>query len=191
MKTRDTILVALFAALTAIGAFIKIPIPYVPFTLQFFFCALSGMLLGAKLGALSQMLYVGLGLTGLPIFASGGGIGYIFNPTFGYLIGFILAAYIIGKISERIKDLTLLKSFIASISGLFVIYLIGVPYLYLIFNFYLDKPKSVHYVVLYGCLSFLGSDLAKACTLSIIAVRIMPILKRTNLVNSFPVKIDN
>jgi len=100
-NTRDLILVALFAALTAVGAFIKIPIPYVPFTLQYFFCALAGIILGSKLGALSQIIYVAVGLVGAPVFTDGGGITYIFKPTFGYLIGFIVAAYVIGKIREK------------------------------------------------------------------------------------------
>lgn len=82
MKIRDLILVAMFAALTAIGAFIKIPIPYVPFTLQFLFCAFAGMILGARLGALSQIIYVAIGLAGIPVFTEGGGIGYVFKPTF-------------------------------------------------------------------------------------------------------------
>lgn len=73
-NTRDLILVAIFAALTAIGAFIKIPVPYVPFTLQYLFCALAGMILGSKLGALSQIVYVAIGLAGLPVFTEGGGI---------------------------------------------------------------------------------------------------------------------
>ena len=79
-KTRNLIIVAMFAALTAIGAFIKVPIPYVPFTLQYLFCALAGLVLGSKLGALSQIVYVAIGLSGVPVFTEGGGIGYIFKP---------------------------------------------------------------------------------------------------------------
>ena len=73
MKARNLILTALFAALTAIGAFIRIPFAFSSITLQFFFTAMAGLLLGAKLGALSQLLYVVLGLVGVPIFAAGGG----------------------------------------------------------------------------------------------------------------------
>ena len=68
LKTKDMILIALFAALTAIGAFIKIPTPLVPFTLQYLFCAYSGILLGAKHGLYSQLLYLGVGLMGFPVF---------------------------------------------------------------------------------------------------------------------------
>ena len=110
LATKEIILVALFAALTAAGAFIKIPIPYVPFTLQFLFCALAGILLGAKLGGLSQISYVAMGLIGIPVFTEGGGPAYIFQPTFGYLIGFIMGSYVIGKITETMDLLTFWKA---------------------------------------------------------------------------------
>jgi biotin transport system substrate-specific component len=68
--------IALFAALTAIGAFIKIPLPYVPFTLQVLFVFFAGSLLGSERGMQSQLVYVGIGLAGFPVFTQGGGIGY-------------------------------------------------------------------------------------------------------------------
>ena len=117
MKTKNLILVSLFAALTAVGAFIRIPIPFVPFTLQYLFCAFAGILLGPKLGALSQIIYVGMGLIGIPVFTEGGGIAYVFKPTFGYLIGFIVAAYVIGKIAEKIQDITIPQGFYGNIVG--------------------------------------------------------------------------
>ena len=98
MKTRDLIYCALFAALTAIGAFIHFQFMHATITLQCFFTAMAGLLLGARLGALSQALYVGLGLVGLPIFAAGGGFSYVFNPTFGFLLGLIPAAWVIGRL---------------------------------------------------------------------------------------------
>ena len=77
---------SLFTALTAVGAFIKIPIPVVPFTLQFLFTILAGLLLGARLGAVSMGAYAFLGLAGLPIFAEGGGFWYVLKPSFGYIL---------------------------------------------------------------------------------------------------------
>ena len=74
LTIRQMIFVALFAALTAIGGFIRIPLGPVPFTLQFLFSAYAGVLLGARLGLYSQILYVGIGLLGIPIFTRGGGI---------------------------------------------------------------------------------------------------------------------
>lgn len=101
IKTRDLIYCALFAALTAIGAFLHFQLFQATITLQFFFTAMAGLLLGAKLGALSQLLYVVLGLVGVPIFAAGGGFGYIFNPTFGFLLGLIPTAWSSARSRKR------------------------------------------------------------------------------------------
>ena len=178
MKTRDLVLTALFAALTAVGAFIKIPIPYVPITLQFMFCAFSGLLLGAKLGALSQGIYVGLGLAGLPIFTAGGGIGYIFNPTFGYLLGFILCAFVIGKVSERIKKISIINMFAVVLLGLFIVYLIGVPYLYGIFNLYIGSHKTITWVLYNGFVLTIWKDIILSFMIAGIATRLIPLLRR-------------
>ena len=82
-KTTSLLLCALFTALVAMGAFIRIPTPLVPLTLQLWCTTMAGMLLGPKLGAISVLVYVLLGLIGVPVFTMGGGIGYIFQPTFG------------------------------------------------------------------------------------------------------------
>ena len=81
-KTKSLIYCGLFTALIAVGAFIKIPVPVVPFTLQYLFTMMAGLLLGPKLGALSVTFYMLLGLAGLPIFSEGGGIWYIFKPNY-------------------------------------------------------------------------------------------------------------
>lgn len=101
MKIRTMTRVALFAALTAVGAFIRIPLGYSSITLQTFFTAMAGCVLGPWYGALSQLVYVALGLVGLPIFTQGGGIGYLMQPTCGFLIGLIPAAWVIGRIAGR------------------------------------------------------------------------------------------
>lgn len=97
MKTKDLVLCAMFVALIVVGAFIKVPVPVVPFTLQFLFTMLAGLLLGPVNGALAVVVYIVLGLVGLPIFTQGGGPGYIFQPSFGYIIGFAVAAYVTGR----------------------------------------------------------------------------------------------
>lgn len=79
MKTKDMILIAMFAALITVGAYIKIPVPVCPFTLQFLFTTLAGIILGAKNGTIAVSVYVLLGLAGLPVFTGGGGIGLYFS----------------------------------------------------------------------------------------------------------------
>ncbi|MBU5483951.1 biotin transporter BioY [Clostridium sp. MSJ-11] len=175
-NTRDLILVAMFAALTAIGAFIKIPIPYIPFTLQYLFCALAGVILGSRLGALSQIVYVSLGLLGVPVFTEGGGFDYIFKPTFGYLIGFIVAAYVIGKIRENVKELTFTKATLMMLLGLFFVYFFGVIYLYIIFNLYLGKNVSFYFAFFYGFVVCIAGDLVLTIFGAYISVKILPTL---------------
>ena len=153
IKTRDLIYCALFAALTAIGAFLHFQLFQATITLQFFFTAMAGLLLGAKLGALSQLLYVVLGLVGVPIFAAGGGFGYIFNPTFGFLLGLIPTAWVIGKIAE--KDRSVPRLLLACFAGLAVLYLVGLPYIALIVNVY--KGGNVSGMTLHGLHAALSS----------------------------------
>ena len=73
-NTRYAAYTGLFTTLIILGAFIKIPVPVIPFTLQFLFVSLAGLLLGAKYGGLSVFIYAALGLAGLPVFTAGGGI---------------------------------------------------------------------------------------------------------------------
>lgn len=190
LKTRDLTMIAMFASLTAVGAFIKIPLPIVPFTLQYFFCALGAMILGSKKGALSQSLYVLMGLIGIPIFTQGGGIQYIFNLTFGYLIGFILGAFVIGKIAENTKKITNIKILIACILGLIIIYLFGVIHMYIIYNFYLGEVVGIWKIINIGILAFLPGDLILSLMISIVGVKVIPVLRRLGYVNVEKIKLN-
>lgn len=90
--------IAAFALLTALGAFIRIPLPFtpVPVTLQTFFVLMAGVYLGGRDGAASQLAYLAVGATGLPIFAGGAGLAHFSGPTAGYLVSFPIAAWIVG-----------------------------------------------------------------------------------------------
>ena len=139
-KTLMLVLTALFAALTAVGAFFKIPFALAAISLQFLFTAMAGILLGAGYGALSQLVYVLIGLVGVPIFALGGGFSYVLQPTFGFLLGLIPSAFVIGKLAKR--PLTFWRTALAMLAGLAVLYAIGVPYLALIANADLGKRHA-------------------------------------------------
>jgi len=107
-KTISYSLASLFSTLTALGAYISIPISHVPITLQTFFVYLAGAILGSKLALLSQIIYILIGIIGFPVFAYGkAGFGVLIGPTGGYLIGFIIGAYIIGRMIEIKKILAL------------------------------------------------------------------------------------
>jgi biotin transporter BioY len=100
LKVRQLTFAALFAALTAAAAFLRIPLGPVAVTPQFLITAMAGVMLGAKWGAVSHGLYVALGLVGLPLFTMGGGFSYVLQPTFGFLLGLIAAAAVIGGIGS-------------------------------------------------------------------------------------------
>lgn len=185
LTTKSLILCSLFAALIAVGAFIKIPIPVLPFTLQVLFTTLAGLLLGPKLGSISVGIYLILGLIGLPVFTQGGGPSYIFQPTFGYLIGFLFGTYITGYIAHRKQNPSTKTLLVASFVGLGIVYLIGMIYYYCITNFYLNSPMTVGALIFYCFILCVPGDIALCFVSSIIAKRTIPVIKGQVLANEF------
>ena len=176
MKTRTLVLTALFAALTAIGAFLRIPTPVSSFTLLYFFTAMAGVLLGPAYGALSQAVYLLLGLVGLPIFTEGGGFSYVLQPTFGFLLGLTPAAWVVGMLTNR--QSSYLRVTLACVCGLAVLYLVGLPYMYCILNFYLGLSYSLWQTIRAGMLIFLPFDALKIVVVSLLAVKLMPFCRQ-------------
>ena len=146
---REMILCALFVALITAGTFIRIPVGTDVYTLQFLFTLLAGLLLGARLGAAAVATYVLLGLIGVPVFASGGGPGYILQPTFGYLIGFILQAWYCGAASRRLEKRTFRRLLAVNSVGMAIVYVIGIGYFYFVSNYVIDAPIAVWPVIFY------------------------------------------
>lgn len=172
MRTRMLILSALFAALTAVGAFLRIPTPFSSFTLQVFFTCTAGLLLGAQWGAVSQLIYLALGLIGLPIFTHGGGFSYVLQPTFGFLLGLIPAAWLAGKLANHRRDFR--RLFLACLAGTGMLYLIGLPYMHGILTQYLDIEWTLRQTLLSGMLLFLPTDLLKAFLAAVLAQKLLP-----------------
>lgn len=172
--------ISLFIVLICVGAFIKIPFPLVPISLQTLFVMLGGLLLGSKGGAIAAGCYVFAGLIGLPIFTGGGGPAYVFNPTFGYLIGMILGAYACGAVKEKLmkkcgnmdngkKFAIYLKS---TIVGSLVVYAVGVPYLIFIVNVYLGSTTGIMSLIMSGFVMTLPGGVVKCLVASAVAARI-------------------
>ncbi len=158
ISTRDLAIIPIFSVLTAVGAFIRIPIGIVPVSLQTVFVVISALLIGKK-AAYSQLIYVLLGLLGLPIFTGGGGIGYILTPTFGYLVGFVLSALAMGYLKDSLKSYSLIKLLAIAFLGLLIIYSSGVIYLYLLKNLILSGSSlSLTQALRFGALIFLPMD---------------------------------
>ncbi|MCL0066969.1 biotin transporter BioY [Thermodesulfovibrionales bacterium] len=162
-SVRGMVFSAMFATLTALGAFITIPIGPVPITLQPFFIHLGALLLGGYLGALSQFIYVLVGVMGLPVFSGGGsGIGHLLGPTGGYLIGFIVGGgYLTGRLAEMKKKPGFLWLSLSCAAGLVVIYTMGVLQLSIVADLSIIKAIAVGVVpfVLTAPLQVIGAVL--------------------------------
>ena len=167
LRAQELVLCGIFSALIAVGAFLRVPVPLVPFTLQLFFVTMAGFVLGPRLGAVSALVYVALGLAGLPVFTMGGGLGYVFQPSFGFLLGLIPAAWVIGRLAGEGTQARRIVP--ACLAGLGVLYLVGLPYMYLILNVYLDKGLSIWYVVRAGMLIYLPGDFLKIAVTTLLA----------------------
>jgi biotin transport system substrate-specific component len=165
----DTIGVISFIILTSLGAFVRIPLPFtpVPITLQTFFVLLSGAVLGAKLGAFSQIGYIFLGALGLPIFQGGGsGLIHLLGPTGGYLIGFILSSWTIGRITGFKNNLRFSVVFVSMIVGAFLILLFGSAHLALILHCDLKRALFL------GFFPFVPGDIVKSIIASSLYVKL-------------------
>ena len=153
MSARKLVYTALFAVLTAVGAFLRIPLGVSSITLQFLFTAMAGVLLGAGGGALSQAVYV-------------------VQPTFGFLLGLIPSAAVIGALTRR--NTSALRIALACVAGLAVLYAVGVPYMALILNGYMGKGMSVSALLWAGMLPFLPGDAIKIAVTAVLC----PLLRK-------------
>ncbi|MGM0471477.1 MAG: biotin transporter BioY [Bacillota bacterium] len=123
LKLKQILLVAIFLLLTAIGALITLPLAMEWINLQVLFALLAGSLLGPWLGALSQVLYLVIGVLGLPIYTGGeAGIAYLIGPHGGFLLALPIAAYIVGRLLTRYESIDFIITLLVMSSGLLVIY---------------------------------------------------------------------
>jgi biotin transport system substrate-specific component len=153
---RKVLGVGLFFMLTALGAFVRIPLPFtpVPITLQTLFVLLSGLALGGTLGGASSLCYLAIGSLGLPIFAgAAGGLSQVAGPTGGYLLAFPLASWAVGRVVGN--DAGWLKAFSALLLGTLVIYALGVAHLIAVLH--CGPVRAIQL----GALPFLPGDAVK------------------------------
>ena len=164
LTTYDVVICSLFVALITAGAFIKIMIPIGPFSvtfsLQILFSVMAGLLLGRKRASLTLIAYLVLGLAGVPVFAHGGGLGYIARPTFGFLIGFLAAAFVCGSLQERVKKPGFAVSAVIAFAGELAYYICGLVYYYIMFNFVLSNGLGIgiNELIKVWCLSTILPD---------------------------------
>lgn len=171
-KLRWMVLASLMAALTAVGAYIHVPIGPVPIVLSTLFVLLSGLLLGSRWGLASMVLYLFVGAIGMPVFSGGrGGFAHFLGPTGGYLFGYVLASWVTGFISERSRGF-LFFEILGVAMGSLLIYGLGVPWLKMVTHMSWSKALMV------GMIPFLIGDVVKATVALILARAVRPILRR-------------
>lgn len=154
-----------FAGLTGLAAQIRIPLPFtpVPITLQTFAVLLAGVVLGLRTGALSQALYVGIGLAGVPWFqGAGAGLGHLLGPTGGYLVGFVAAAAVVGWLTGRSSRFRRLPALLVVLGfGNLLIYAVGLPWLYGWVAAVQGYPPGLLELLTLGLFPFVLGDLVK------------------------------
>ncbi len=167
LSVRAMVYASLFGALTAVGGLVSIPLHPVPITLQTLMLDLAAGLLGGFLGALSQVVYILLGVIGLPVFSGGkAGLGVLVGPTGGYLFGFVAGAAVIGGLVRAKKRPGFPWLLLSMAAGHIVLYGCGVLQLAVVAELALPKALAV------GALPFLPGDVVKMCAASYITLRL-------------------
>lgn len=167
---------ALFTALIAVGAFIRVPVPLWPFTLQTLFTTMAALLLGPRYGTLACVAYMVLGLAGLPIFTGGGGPQYIFQPTFGCIVGFAVGALLAGTIVRRAPKRGFGLYLAAGLADVAVVYVIGMAWFWAVKAFYMNDPIGMWTLFVTCFVPTIGVDVCKVIAAAVLAVRLEPVL---------------
>ncbi|HEO8419174.1 biotin transporter BioY [Niallia sp. FSL W8-0635] len=166
-KALDITMIALFVAFMAVGANVTsfLIIGGVPVTLQTFFAILAGLLLGKRLGSIAMVVYMLVGLIGIPIFAGvSGGLIILTKPSFGFILAFILTAFIVGLIAEKKPSI---PTFVFSaFIGLIINYIIGTSWMYMAYKLWYLAPAGFTYQLLWSWMAF---PLIKDVILTLIA----------------------
>lgn len=182
LKTVELVYCGIFATLMMIGANITSFAPFmvvggVPITLQAFFAVLAGLVLGSRLGAISVTVYMLIGLAGAPVFARfSGGISSLLSPTFGFIVTFILVAYIVGKIVEHNRSKKMYIT--AALIGTIISYLVGTNWMYAAYMLWFGAPEGFSYKLAWAwMMPPLPKDLILAVFAGVFGYRIQKLLK--------------
>ncbi len=171
-KIKDIVLISLFSAIIVVCSFITIP-SAIPFTLQTFAVFLCLNILGAKKGIISILIYIFIGVVGLPVFSGfNGGIGALLNVTGGYIVGFIFSALIFWVITSVFnKKSRKIINLIASFMGLIVCYIFGTLWYILLF---IKNGEAINFISAFTIcvLPFIIPDILKIVLSVVISEKI-------------------
>ncbi len=169
-KTKALGRIALFSALLSICAWIAVP-SVVPYTLQTFAVLLSAAVLGGRDAAISVLVYIALGVLGLPVFSGGrAGFGVLFGATGGYILGFLPCSYVAGSLCEKTKKRPILMS-LSMLAGLLCDYIFGAVWFWAL---YLDFSGFASALAV-GVAPFVAADILKIALASFVAVKLQKI----------------
>ena len=172
--------VVFIAALTAAAAQISVPLPFtpVPFTFQPMVVLIGAMALGSRLGMTSQILYLTLGIAGLPVFAASPtlpqGLGRLIGPTGGYLMAYPAAAFVAGWLAERGLDRRYLTSVAAMACGLAIVFAGGVSWL----GLFVDPARGLTAALTAGFYPFIVADTLKLLAAALVLPRVWAFMGR-------------
>ncbi len=179
-RTQQTAMASLLVALTSISAWIQLPTLLAPITLQTFFTYLAGNLLIPQYAFLCQLSYVLLGLAGLPVFSSGGGVSYLSHPTFGYILAMPIAALVIATVRTKRSASTWWSKILNITLGAVIIFAIGVFWLYGCSRWLLTKELTLAQILWAGTLPFIPGEAIKIILAAYISTKINRVLKENN-----------
>lgn len=178
MSTRNMALTGLFAGLLAVSSQVSIPLGPVPHTLQIFFVLLAGLLLGSRWGFASVVVWMALGIFGLPVFAQGkAGIAVLAGPTGGFLAGFAVCAFVVGKLTEG-AEYGYFRTLLIMLAGLGLVYGIGLWGFMLSFQYFLHKPMSLDKAITIAAVPFLPFDIIKTAMAAYLGNKVKQALER-------------
>lgn len=170
---------AMLLALLIIFTFLKIPMGVISFTMQLFIVFIIALVASFWDSIMIIGVYMFLGLIGIPIFSAGGGLGYIYQPSFGFMIGFLFlcpCVQFVNKLLKKLKFNDYASNIIATLMGLLVDYLFGAVYAYLIFNVHLHSGYDFIKVLSLVIAPFIMMDVFKCILASIIGQKLKNVL---------------
>lgn len=174
ISTREMVMAAMFTAMMCLITIVVRafqPVLVIPFSLQPFIMLVAASILTPRAAALSMTAYLFLGIIGLPVFSAPpyGGPAYVLLPSFGFILGFPLAAWVQSRLIKKAE----LGYFLgAGLAGIICLYLVGLPYMYLILNYYIGQAVDVVQVLKWGFLPFIGFDLLKLAAAAFLALEL-------------------
>ena len=167
----NVFIVAICSILLILSAKIKVDLYPVPMTLQPLAILMIAMLCGRNISVASVTLYLLQGIIGLPVFAYGGGLPYLFGPTGGFLFGFLVASIVVGELADRGWGKKIIQSILAMLFGMFTIYFFGI--------FQLSLIKGFDYAIINGMKPFIIGDFYKLLLAALLVPQIWKLVKNS------------